>query len=351
MEDEKILELNEELKRKSIEFDQYFFGHGKLLLSGEYFVLDGALSLAIPTRVGQSLSVRYAPSFSPKLYFKSYDMNGEMWFESTFEFWHFNCLDENPSKEALFLEKIFKEIRRQNPHFLRDEVDIFVKTQLGFPLDWGLGSSSTLIYNLAEWAYVSPFNLLEKTMGGSGYDIACAQSEGPILYQLEGKNPSWKFHPFFPSFHSHLFFVYLGTKQNSKEAIHFYFDKKKEGDGHEEALSLISNITREMCRCKSLADFKELMIRHEEIVGRYLGLQPVKEKLFPTLPIVVKSLGAWGGDFVMIAYDGNLEELRSLLGPRYKTIYSFQDLVLHPDMNSPSIKNAQSMGPISHLLH
>ena len=35
----------------------YFFSKGKLLLTSEYFVLDGALSLAIPTKLGQDLLV------------------------------------------------------------------------------------------------------------------------------------------------------------------------------------------------------------------------------------------------------------------------------------------------------
>lgn len=32
------------------------FSHGKLLLSSEYVILDGALALAIPTQMGQSFS-------------------------------------------------------------------------------------------------------------------------------------------------------------------------------------------------------------------------------------------------------------------------------------------------------
>ena len=35
-----------------------FYSHGKLLLTGEYLVLDGALALAVPCKLGQSLTVR-----------------------------------------------------------------------------------------------------------------------------------------------------------------------------------------------------------------------------------------------------------------------------------------------------
>ena len=219
-------QINNDLKKTCPEKDQYFFGHGKLLLTGEYFVLDGALSLALPTKVGQSLSVKYNPSFSPTLSWKSYDVNGNIWFDSTFEFWHFKCLDENPSEEALFLQKILQQVRKQNSHFLRDNVDVKVETRLGFPLTWGLGSSSSLIYNIAQWAYISPFELLFKTHGGSGYDIACAQSDGPIAYKKVVSGPNWSPIYFSPDFKNNLYFVYLGKKQNSREAIKEYAKKR-----------------------------------------------------------------------------------------------------------------------------
>ena len=35
-----------------------FYSHGKLLLTAEYVVLDGAKALALPTKYGQSLTVK-----------------------------------------------------------------------------------------------------------------------------------------------------------------------------------------------------------------------------------------------------------------------------------------------------
>ena len=37
---------------------QTFYSNGKLLLTGEYLVIDGAKAIAIPTKKGQSLSVK-----------------------------------------------------------------------------------------------------------------------------------------------------------------------------------------------------------------------------------------------------------------------------------------------------
>ncbi len=102
------------------------------------------------------------------------------------------------TQAAKDLQDILRQARSQNVHFLRDEADTIVETKLEFPLNWGLGSSSTLIYNIAQWAYVSPFELSSKTFGGSGYDIACAQSMGPIIYSSTTKGPVWKSVTFSP---------------------------------------------------------------------------------------------------------------------------------------------------------
>ena len=101
--------------------DQYFYGHGKLLLSGEYFVLDGAQALALPTTVGQSMKVKYSHSYQPTLNWKSYDHKGAIWFESDYEFWHFNPIKDQDNFTQKFLSQVLKSVRLQNPHFLRDE--------------------------------------------------------------------------------------------------------------------------------------------------------------------------------------------------------------------------------------
>jgi mevalonate kinase len=187
--------------------EQYFYGHGKLLLSGEYFVLDGAEALALPTSVGQSMKVKYRQSYQPVLNWKSVDHTGKVWFEANYEFWHFNPIRPTGSKTETFVANALKAVRLQNPHFLRDDVDVFVETQIEFPLEWGLGSSSSFIYNVAQWAYVSPFELLKRTIGGSGYDIACAQAMGPITYKRVDGKPLGGSAGFNPSFRDQIYFV------------------------------------------------------------------------------------------------------------------------------------------------
>ena len=57
-----------------------YYSNGKLLLTGEYLVLDGALSLAVPTQFGQSLTVETIDE--RKLIWKSLDEKGNIWFEN-----------------------------------------------------------------------------------------------------------------------------------------------------------------------------------------------------------------------------------------------------------------------------
>ncbi len=306
--------------------EQHFFGRGKLLLSGEYFVLDGALALALPVKVGQSLSVKYQHSYSPTLNWKSFDVNGQCWLEANFEFWHFDCLDQNPSESVKILQRVLRQARKQNPHFLRDEVDVKVETKLGFPLEWGLGSSSTLVYNISQWAYVSPFELLFKAYGGSGYDIACAQSNGPILYQVKDQGPNWAMTSFDPPFKQNLYFIYLGRKQDSKEGINLYRSK---APFSAELVSNLSRITEDMVNANSLEEFNFLIKAHEDLVAKNLGLTRSKDIFFSDYWGEVKSLGAWGGDFVLVTSNRPHEETKQYFASKgFHVVLPYQELIL-----------------------
>ncbi len=312
-----------------IERDQYFYGKGKILLSGEYFILDGACSIALPTALGQSLSVKYRRSFDPKLYWKALDSKGNTWFEATFEFWHFSCLDHKDNAYAKKLEHILNMVRSQNKHFLRDGVDVFVETKLEFPMDWGLGSSSSLIYNIAQWAYISPFELLSQTFGGSGYDIACAQAVGPIIFKKVGTTPTWSQVEFNPVFKENLYFVHLEKKQSTSEAIEFY--RRASVKKNELAIKL-TDITKNLLKTNNLEEFEFLIAGHEKIVANALEMTRVKQKYFDDFWGEVKSLGAWGGDLVLATstrgHDQTCEYFKSKGFPE---VIAFNKLVELPE--------------------
>lgn len=267
--------------------------NGKLLLTGEYVVLDGAPALALPTRLGQTLETSINVS-DHTLRWSSWDADGSLWLELELNPDTWQVLHSNDEAAAARLAKVLRTAAHWNPAF-RPMGE--VHTRLEFPRRWGLGSSSTLMANIAAWAGVDAFDLLAATWGGSGYDVACAQAGGPILYQRLHGRSQWVEIPFRPAFAEQLWFVYLGQKQDSREGIRRYRERSEQtGSG---LLDEIGALTMAAAAAAQLTDFEKILSEHERIIGSLLGLEPVQKSLFPDYQGVVKSLGAWGGDFVL----------------------------------------------------
>ena len=270
--------------------------HGKLLLTGEYAVLDGALALALPVHYGQALDV--APGEPGLLHWTSRDETGQIWFEAAFALPGLTLLSATDEPTAQRLQQMLYACRRQNPRFLADTQGSRVHTRTDFPRAWGLGTSSTLIAALSHWAGADPYPVLFETLGGSGYDIACAFADGPLLYRLEGNTPHVEPAAFEPPFAEHLFFVFLGKKQNSRAGIRHF----REHVQHDTSLiEAISELTRKCLVANTLTDFSTILQEHERLIGQALGLPRAQDLYFSDFPGAVKSLGAWGGDFVLAA--------------------------------------------------
>ena len=195
------------------------YSHGKILLTGEYMVLVGADALAIPTKVGQSLE--FKPNDSKTLNWESWDFKNKLWFNATIDIMDFSVSNTSSETIALKLTKILKAIRDQKNNFLRKNGGT-VKTHLEFERQWGLGTSSTLISNLALWSQTNPYKLLQNSFGGSGYDIACATAKSPLIFRKQHLDPHIERCKFEPPFKTSLYFVYLNKKKNSREAIEFF---------------------------------------------------------------------------------------------------------------------------------
>lgn len=298
-----------------------FYSNGKLLLSGEYAVLNGALALAIPTSYGQSLKA--TPTSSAQLKWVSYDESDHEWFHAEFDIENLGIISSSDPKIAQTLKVLLQQARLDNPLFLSDHDGFLVETHLSFPRSWGLGTSSTLINNLAQWARVDAYELLWKAFGGSGYDIACAQHNSPLTYQLKKGVPHVEEIQFNPYFKDSLFFVHLNQKQSSKDAIEAYrnrsFDK-------EALVKRISTLTQKMIASPNLSEFEILMEEHETVLSEALGIPPVKQLLFPDYPGIIKSLGAWGGDFVMVTGDDN--SMAYFHDKGYTTVLPYSKMIL-----------------------
>ena len=94
-----------------------FYSNGKLLLTGEYVVLNGALSLALPTIYGQHLKVKNNPS--NKIKWISYDNNEKIWFNCEFDKDNLEVIFSSSDKISDRLKKIITCIRTINTDFLK----------------------------------------------------------------------------------------------------------------------------------------------------------------------------------------------------------------------------------------
>jgi mevalonate kinase len=306
-----------------------FYSNGKLLLTGEYVVLDGAKSLAVPTKFGQDLQVEKI--VEKQLIWGSFTDTGECWFEAIFALPKIRLLsctfaaekEGNAEFIAETLQTILCEARKLNLDFLQTENGFMVKTKLTFPRNWGLGSSSTLVNNIANWAKIDAFTLLANSFSGSGYDIACAQNNTPILYRLENKKPIIQKVQFDPNFKEDLFFVHLNKKQNSREGIAKY--RENQGNIQQE-IAEISQLSSQILSTKTLVDFEKLIAEHERIISAIVQLKPVKEVLFPDYLGEIKSLGAWGGDFVLAT--GNASTPKYFIDKGFKTVIPYKKMVV-----------------------
>lgn len=296
-----------------------FYSNGKLLLSGEYAILDGALGLAIPTTYGQSMHL--GPSGSDLLEWNSYDLEDRLWFSAKFEPGSLALISSSHGPTADTLQRLLREAKRLNPSVL--DRGILLETHLDFPRGWGLGSSSTLINNLAQWAGIDPYTLLWKVSDGSGYDIACAGQDTPITYRLEQGVPQVEPVRFDPGFKHALHFVHLNQKQNSREAVAAY---GKRTFDREALIGEIDSITQAMLSATDLDGFGAQMERHEALMSQVLGLPPVKAELFGDYPGAIKSLGAWGGDFILATGDHRTREYFEAKG--YGTVIPFSKMRL-----------------------
>ncbi len=299
--------------------DKRYYSNGKLLLTAEYVVLDGATALAIPTKYGQALKIH--SSEKEGIEWTSRDEKGEVWFRDYFRSKDFEPSDSNNGVSKT-LSKILMEARNLNPRFLAHAGGIKAETLIDFPRTWGLGTSSTLVNNIAQWAEVDAFVLLEKSFGGSGYDIAAAQHDFPILYDIKGGKPRVQGAILPWDFKSSLFFVHLNQKQDSKLGIAHYSNIA----APDVAIRKISGITEKLLKIQTLLEFEELLGLHERIISETLGLQTVKAERFPDFPGTIKSLGAWGGDFILAI--GNNREREYFRKKGFKTIIPFEAMVL-----------------------
>ncbi|SIS96993.1 Mevalonate kinase [Chryseobacterium ureilyticum] len=295
------------------------FSPGKLMLTSEYFAIDGALVLAVPTKLGQEFFFEEKDDNQSLIFWEALHQN-KPWLKAVIDYKNWQILETNIPLSAEFILKTLKNVQQLSTIKFKKDFTYHLKTNLQFPADFGLGSSSTLMNNLAEWAEIDPFYLNTISLGGSGYDIAVAKEKSAVLFQSK---PEIKFEKvdFNPSFKNELIFIHLNQKQDSREGINLYKSKNK----FPELINEFSDITKKILLCNELDNFSELMMIHERKISDFIEIPTVKERLFSDCPSFVKSLGAWGGDFVMSAKFGGYKDYFWEKG--FTTVFEWSNII------------------------
>jgi len=276
-----------------------YHAHWKILLSGEYMILDWAVGCWLSTCHGQTLEVKEITSNIPVIHRKAeeqWKIRFEWIYDKKNNIWTSSSSDD----VARYLSHLFLFGIKNNKVLHSDNKSYEVKTHLSYPRNRWLWSSSTIIYLYAQLIEANPFDVhMHQHPSGSGYDIACAWASWPLLFEKTDKNPflvtpiNWK-----PSFHKNLYFVYSWKKQNTHES--------------------------------SVDERSSLIIEHEKIIAQHLGATPIQTTRFADNDsIVVKSLWWWGWDFLLVTWKWEKSDLIKYMNEKHIThIFTWDEFIL-----------------------
>lgn len=310
--------------------------NGKFLITAEYLVMSGARALALPLNRGQDLNV--FPGNSGILHWESH-YETECWFSCDFDPADFGIRKTTDPSRAATLKKLLSEGCRlagerpgsaghvdKKSGFTVPSEGMRIITQLEFSIDWGMGSSSTLVSNIARLMDVDPYELYWRVHDGSAYDIACARADGPLVYRLAGGRPDVRPVDYHPPFSRGICFVYSGRKQSSYLSTSFF---RKKGLAAPQHIRQAGQITDKLVSSRDQEEFNALIEEHESMMSDILGMPALAKSRYGDFRGSVKSLGAWGGDFFMASSTVGADYIRDYFGRKgHDVIFAYDELAL-----------------------
>ncbi len=302
-----------------------YISWAKLMLSGEYSVKLGATALVLPLKRTQKMAVE-AEKESGNIHWISGDFHSS-WFEAEIMLKEEVHIRSQNAQASSFLKGLLETAIEMKPDFLHKLLQAnTVRVNNDFSRHWGWGSSSAMISNIAQWAEINAWEFHQKVSNGSGYDVLAAQAANPFLYRLKENSYQQKDVNLDFSFADELVFFYQGAKQNSETSLKKFIEQKII---NKTDLAKISRISIDLTKSKNLHDFVELMREHEEITSRLTGLESIQRIKYPDYNGVIKSLGAWGGDFALMASPDGVEYSEQYLFDKgVRTYFNWKDIVL-----------------------
>jgi mevalonate kinase len=297
------------------------YANGKLLLTGEYLVLAGARALALPVRFGQKMSV--TETTSDFIEWIASDTRGT-WLQARFSTVNAGLCELSCGK-PFFAQQLLQAAASLNPSFLKDIQGLRLHFELNYPREWGLGSSSSLIWLISSLAGLDVYQLYPLISKGSGYDVACASRDKPFFYTRGTPEPTVECTTIGAALSDHAVFAYLGIKQDTQTEVDRFLSSKSSYVSH---ISIINTLGEAIHKESDGQQLCRLIQEHEAVLAGLLNKEPVSSR-FPGFPGAVKSLGAWGGDFALFTSPHGTGEIKKLLtGYGLKHIFTYDEIII-----------------------
>ena len=301
-----------------------YYARGKILITSEFIILHGAKALAAPLTLGQKL-IPLEKSKSDHLHWIA-EFNDKPWFETTLDLNDYSIIKTTSEEKSKHLAYMIERLIDIVPGFKNILHNHDVLTKLEFNPMYGFGSSSTLTSLLSQWAGIDPMQYHFNISKGSGYDVACANTSKPIIYQLIGDMPVVENIDYTPPFIENMWLIYLGKKQVSSESVSRFLNNY---ESNSEDINIFNSLTNAFIQAKDIEEAGEVIQEHENRISKILNIETLKQSRFPDLHGYVKSLGAWGGDFALLISEWNDDQLnRYLLNKNILQKYKFGAIVL-----------------------
>lgn len=279
-----------------------YFSHGKIMLAGEYAVMAGIESLALPVAQGQWMQVWDMPAKGvSKLVWQGKEADGTVWFECRIDTDIMHISESTDEDVAKTLVKLLREVQIHRPELFSGRT-LRLETQCEFRRDYGLGSSSTMVANLSKWSGVDAFVLQEAGFGGSGYDVAVALLGRPLVFWKEGELACWSPWSLNPELTEGWYLAFPGKKQNSRSSLSAVREKLDSLKTDTMMLQQLNAVVNALKHPRSLPLAEAMLEMWQALLGQHLEIPRAWDdlKLEPMQGGLCKWLGAWGGDVLLI---------------------------------------------------
>ena len=276
------------------------------MLCGEYAVTIGIEALALPVSLGQWMYVWEfdSPGGGDRLIWEAKEKDGSTWLNESFALplETMEAETEKSSERDRSREVLHSMLSMVAEGFWKTGKSYRIETQLEFDRSSGLGSSSTMVANFARFAGLDAQKVQQKVLGGSGYDVAVAELGKGLVFWKNAEVANWDAWKLSADLTSKWKIVFLGKKQNSRNALADVKGKLMEIEKDD----FLMHQLRQVCAAVKMANQVPMLEAGLEmwqaILAMSLGLETPYQhfKFQPTKGGLCKWLGAWGGDMLLI---------------------------------------------------